>query len=385
MPNSKVESESKPKIFFPNLDGLRFFSFFLVFLSHIFFVDYTYISDSKWYQFVKFWFSSQGGLGVSFFFVLSGFLISYLLMAEKEYTGRIHVKSFYIRRALRIWPLYYFCVFFGFVIFPILKRKFGQIPDETADPILCSLFLNNFNALKNGPPDASVLSVLWSVAIEEQFYFIWPLLFYITPPKRYVYLFCIVILISIIFRAFFGAKGVDIDLHSLGVISDMAIGGLGAYLALNSKKVLAFFENCSPILCLIPYLAVVVYVGTYRIGLSVSPLLGVFNRIIPATFFIWIILEQNYCKRSFFKISQLKFISTLGKYTYGLYCLHTIAILVTLTILRKFGLNKSSKEILLLQMPIAMALSILMSYISFTYYESWFLKFKDKFAFVVKG
>lgn len=177
-------TDSKPKIFFPNLDGLRFFSFFLVFLSHVFFVDYEDISNLPWYRAMKFVFFSQGHLGVSFFFVLSGFLISYLLMVEKNHTGKIHVWSFYIRRALRIWPLYYFCVFFGFVIFPLLKIKFGQIPNETANPILCSLFLNNFNTIINGPPDASVLSVLWSVAIEEQFYLVWPVLFYFTPKNN---------------------------------------------------------------------------------------------------------------------------------------------------------------------------------------------------------
>jgi len=376
-------AESKPKIFFPNLDGLRFFSFFLVFLSHVFFVDYKSISQEGWYRVMRYCFFTQGGLGVSFFFVLSGFLISYLLMVEKDYTGRIHVGLFYVRRALRIWPLYYFCVFFGFVIFPILKRKFGQVPDETADPILCSLFLNNFNTIKHGPPDASVLSVLWSVAIEEQFYLVWPVLFFFTSKKNYVYLFSSVIAISIIYRAFnFGSQ--DLDIHTLGVISDMAMGGLGAYLALNSKKMLSSIKNCNPWISLIPYICTCIYVLTYRYGEEYR-VLEALNRIIPSIFFIWIILEQNFSERSFFKISQLKIISTLGKYTYGLYCLHMIAILITISVLRKFGLNKHSWEIILIQMPLAMALSIAISIFSYKYYESWFLKFKDKFAFVVKG
>jgi peptidoglycan/LPS O-acetylase OafA/YrhL len=384
IPEVRNENEPKPKVFFPNLDGLRFFSFFLVFLSHSFFVDYDYIARAAWYKNMKFIFFTQGWLGVSFFFVLSGFLISYLLMAEKNHTGRIHVISFYIRRALRIWPLYYFCVFFGFVIFPILKRKFGQVPDETADPILCSLFLNNFNAIKNGPPDASVLSVLWSVAIEEQFYLVWPVLFYFTPRKNFVYLFCAVILTCIAYRILHMSTDVE-DFNTLAVISDMAIGGLGAYFSINSKRFMAYLEKSNPFVNLIPYLAIAVYVLTYRYFISVSALFIIFNRVILASFFIWIILEQNYCKRSYFKVSQLKVISTLGKYTYGLYCLHMIAILITLTVVRKFGLNKHSWEIILIQVPFAFGLSIVISYLSYTYYESWFLKFKDKFAFVVRG
>ncbi|MBK9660881.1 MAG: hypothetical protein IPO68_13465 [Chitinophagaceae bacterium] len=63
----------KPKIFFPNLDGLRFFSFLIVFLSHIFNTDKEYIKNESWYQFFKGQLFMDGDLGVSFFFVLSGF------------------------------------------------------------------------------------------------------------------------------------------------------------------------------------------------------------------------------------------------------------------------------------------------------------------------
>ncbi|MBP8115058.1 MAG: acyltransferase, partial [Chitinophagaceae bacterium] len=145
----------KEKIFFPNLDGLRFFSFIIVFFSHIFATQYDYIKEEGWYQLFKGRLFGDGDMGVSFFFVLSGFLITYLLIKEKQLTGKVHISSFYIRRTLRIWPLYYFCVLFGFIAFPVLKSAFGQVPNETADPFLCSIFLNNFNAIYNGPPDSS--------------------------------------------------------------------------------------------------------------------------------------------------------------------------------------------------------------------------------------
>src|SRR5260221_9169985 len=152
-------ASAKQKIFFPNLDGLRFFSFLVVFFSHIFYTESDHIKNESWYKIFKGRLFSDGDIGVSFFFVLSGFLITYLLIKEKEFTGKVDISSFYIRRTLRIWPLYYFCVFFGFVIFPILKSYFGKVPNETADPVLCSIFLNNFNAVFNGPPDSSVLTV----------------------------------------------------------------------------------------------------------------------------------------------------------------------------------------------------------------------------------
>jgi len=371
----------KEKIFFPNLDGLRFFSFLAVFFSHIFVTQYEHIREESWFKFFKGRIFYDGDLGVSFFFVLSGFLITYLLVKEKEFTGNVHISSFYIRRALRIWPLYYFCVFFGFIIFPLLKTAFGQTPNETADPILCSIFLNNFNHVFNGLPDASVLSVLWSVAIEEQFYLLWPILFYIIPSRFYIYIFIIIIIGSIAFRAAYVDR--QIDLLTLGVISDMAIGGLGAYLTIANIKFLKKLERSNKLFNLIPYVVVIIFL-LYRQELFSTTFLVIIKRIIISFFFAWIILEQNFCKNSLFKISRLKIITKLGKYTYGLYCLHTIAILVVISILEKLGLNKHSWQILVLQIPLAMFLSIVFSYFSFTYFESFFLKLKDRFAYIVK-
>ena len=92
------------KVFFPNLEGLRFFAFFVVFINHAF-ASLGYYNPSKTFVFVRTHFLLNGNLGVSFFFVLSGFLITYLLLKEKELTGKINIKNFYLRRVLRIWPL----------------------------------------------------------------------------------------------------------------------------------------------------------------------------------------------------------------------------------------------------------------------------------------
>ncbi|MBK6992781.1 MAG: acyltransferase [Chitinophagaceae bacterium] len=381
--STEVVSAKKEKIFFPNLDGLRFFSFIIVFFSHIFATQYDYIKEEGWYQVFKGRLFGDGDMGVSFFFVLSGFLITYLLIKEKQLTGKVHISSFYIRRTLRIWPLYYFCVLFGFIAFPVLKSAFGQVPNETADPFLCSIFLNNFNAIYNGPPDSSILSVLWSVAIEEQFYLLWPILFYLASPKQYKFIFLGVIIISIIYRTVYINQA--LDLLTLGVISDMAIGGLGAYLSIASISFLLKMEKIPGWVHLIPYI-VTGFLIYYRKDLfhNGNMIMTVFQRLIVSFFFIWIILEQNFSKRSLFKISNLKTISKLGKYTYGLYCLHTLALLVVATGLAKLGINKHSWQLWLIELPVALALSIFLSYISYHYFEKRFLKLKDRFAFIVK-
>src|SRR6516225_9567914 len=93
-----------PKVFFPNLDGLRFIAFFMVFLQHGFAQPIDKLGAALGLPTtLTRWPHDTGGLGVSFFFVLSGFLITYLILTEVKSTGRLDVIAFYIRRTLRIW------------------------------------------------------------------------------------------------------------------------------------------------------------------------------------------------------------------------------------------------------------------------------------------
>jgi len=372
----------KNKIFFPNLDGLRFFSFLLVFFAHSFSTENELIKQATWYKIIKIRMFSDGDIGVSFFFVLSGFLISFLLLKENEYTNKIHIRSFYIRRLLRIWPLYYFVVFFGFIIFPILKSYFGQTPNETANPVLCSLFLNNFDRIYNGSPDASIIAILWSVAIEEQFYLIWPILFLIIPKKYFGFIFIIVLLLSTLFRIFF-VHLTNIDLHTFGVITDMAIGGLGAYLIINNIKFQNKIETFPRKIIVLLYILILVYIF-FKNEIFASSIMQILKRIIMGSTFVLIILEQNFAKESLFKVGNFKIISKLGKYTYGLYCLHGIAILISITILNKLSLNQNSLQIWLIELPLSFILSIIFSWVSYHYFESFFLKLKDKFSYISK-
>ena len=120
--------------------GCGFYAFFLFFF-HSFHTENVLIKGSKFYLFFEKHLFGNGNLGVNFFFVLSGFLITYLLIEEKKLNGQIDIKKFCLRRALRIWPMFYFCVGFGFFIFPILKTAFGQTPNEISQKIQSNLKL----------------------------------------------------------------------------------------------------------------------------------------------------------------------------------------------------------------------------------------------------
>tara|TARA_B110000971_G_scaffold216439_1_gene251456 strand:- start:1169 stop:1867 length:699 start_codon:yes stop_codon:yes gene_type:complete len=223
------------KIYSENLDGLQFLCFLSVFFYHSFHTDNELIKSSGLYIFFQKDIFGNGNLGVNFFFVLSGFLITYLLIEEKKLNGQIDIKKFWLRRALRIWPLFYFCIGFGFFIFPILKTAFGQIPNETASLFSYLTFINNFDFIDKVPPDASVLGVLWSVAIEEQFYLVWPIILYLLPIKKYWIPFVIIIVTSIIYR-YFNQSFLLHELHTLSCIGDMAIGAFGAWLVLENAR-----------------------------------------------------------------------------------------------------------------------------------------------------
>src|ERR1700733_9049748 len=112
---------STPKVFFPNLDGLRTIAFLMVFFQHGFLSSFAYLHIHNTFLQHSINMICDGETGVSIFFVLSGFLITYLLLAEADRYGKIHPGYFYIRRILRIWPLYYIVITFVFFGYPWLK------------------------------------------------------------------------------------------------------------------------------------------------------------------------------------------------------------------------------------------------------------------------
>jgi peptidoglycan/LPS O-acetylase OafA/YrhL len=120
------------------------------------------------------WISGNGWMGVDLFFVLSGFLITRILLDTKQ--SERFFRNFYARRCLRIWPLYYSVLLFMFVIVPILRPSEAHAVFDTrsspwwAYPFFLQNFLVPIPSMATGP-----LGVTWSLAVEEQFYLLWPL------------------------------------------------------------------------------------------------------------------------------------------------------------------------------------------------------------------
>lgn len=140
---------------FASLDGLRAISLVTVLLAHL-----GGTSGFPWSRAPFGW----GLLGVKVFFVISGYLITSLLMAEHTRTGRISLKSFYVRRTLRIFPAFY--VFVGCIA---LLEALGVVSLRGGDMAAAATYTMNFHADR-----AWWLGHTWSLSVEEQFYLLWP-------------------------------------------------------------------------------------------------------------------------------------------------------------------------------------------------------------------
>ena len=211
------------KIYFKNLDALRFMAAFAVMGEHI--TRSFYFPDTPWKNAFIILLSMDGTgaeMGVSFFFVLSGFLISYLLIEEFENTGTLQVKQFYIRRTLRIWPLYFITLFIGFVIHPVLDKSLIEL----ANWKMYATFLTNFDHIYSNWPQSGILGVQWSLAVEEQFYLLWPLLIFMLLPRKRLFPVILIALIgfSLVYKLSGGHK-----YHTLTCLAPLMTGSLLAY------------------------------------------------------------------------------------------------------------------------------------------------------------
>ncbi|MEX1189206.1 MAG: acyltransferase [Bacteroidia bacterium] len=382
----------KPIRYFEHLDTLRFIAFFSVFALHVTFMN-AYFNGSSWYQWISTSLIRNGDLGVNFFFVLSGFLITNLLLKEQDGTGKIHISSFYARRFLRIWPLYFAVVIIGFIILPgILSLSSGAAPFA---PEYMSIptnrwwyyvsFLANFDIIYNAYP-SPILAVLWSVSVEEQFYIFWPLLLTLVPRKLLMPALFSVLIGAAVFRYFNWESAVTIRFHTLSCFSDISMGALLAYGLVNSEKLRLYFALMPRQTIVFPYIAalILIIIRETTYGPLFYPIAGWVVAIEPAlfsAFFAFVIAEQHYSKESFVKFGRFKLLSKWGKLSYGMYCLHLVAIWLVIWAFKLGGFqpDPQSPWVFLVQIILSFALTVILATISYRFFESPFLKLKERF------
>jgi peptidoglycan/LPS O-acetylase OafA/YrhL len=208
----------------PQLDAVRGVAI-LVVMMHNISLKYSVFHSQKLF--------SNGWMGVDLFFVLSGLLITGILLDTKQSEG--YFKNFYVRRCLRIWPLYYSLIFFMFVVVRFLNRSEFQAVVRTSSPWWAfPLFLQNF-LLPVSTDAAGPLGVTWSLAIEEQFYLIWPLIVQFCSAHQLRRICIAVMCISPALRYYLSLRHVNLYTNVFCRLDGLMAGALIALLVRSDK------------------------------------------------------------------------------------------------------------------------------------------------------
>ena len=379
MAETALDPTPANKVSYPRLDALRALCFLAVFTIHNFISTDPAMLEHPVIVLLRDHLFVSGGLGVNVFFVLSGFLITGLLLRERELTGRIHVPHFWLRRVLRIWPLYFFCVFFGFVLFPALKSLGGQVPHESAEPWFYLVFAGNFDVLLHGTPDATVLFMLWSVSVEEQFYAFWPLLLLVIGRRGAPFLFVAVMLFALVFGLVADDPGA-VYLHTFSCISDLAMGALAAWWLTRTGQRERIAAWPAWTIVLIHVLFIVHFftrVPMVLQGFHPAPM-----RLVTSSLAALIILTQSVWTGRACMLPTAGVLPYLGRISYGLYCLHPIGCLISMQAMRMAGLQSSLFAVIVLQTAIAFSVTVALAAASYRSFELPFLQLKERFAVV---
>ncbi|MFD3191571.1 acyltransferase family protein [Sedimentitalea sp. HM32M-2] len=343
---------------FGSLDGLRFLCISAVIWHHT--LGSADLIDRS-ILFVR------GHVGVDFFFVLSGFLITTLLLREEAAKGRFSLRGFYWRRALRILPVYYLVV--GLAAFNEIVLK-GQTESLSLVPYYI-FFLSNFLTEHIG-----FLDPTWSLSVEEQYYLIWPALLLLLP-RRWIpaLLLALIGLHLLVFLGVFDRLGITAIpagplLIGLGDATEAILMGSLAALVLNSPTGFArlaplFRPRAMPWLCLgLLILALAAFPGALRGWPNL-----LVHGLMTATLISLVVREDN----GMAGLLKLRPIVRIGQVSYGIYLYHLFAHGVMLAVFTRFGLTGPG-----LFFFSYYALTFVIAEISFRSFEAWFQNLRHK-------
>lgn len=376
MTSKTMLSPQKSKYYFPNLDASRFWAFIPVYFTHCFYSTNTTIINSNFYVFVQNHLK-LGLLGLDYFFVLSGFLITWIIIEEQKQTNKFSLKYFYVRRGLRIFPLYFLMVCIGFFIQYISRVYFDSAVNTLPNFLYFLSFTLNFYIIENGKEFLFFLVFFWSVSVEEQFYVFWSLcLKYLS--KYLKVIASTMIIVSVVFRIYFLDNDDQLVFNTLSSIANFGCGALLAYYCFNFPSLRESISNITKKTILFVYVLFAISLIFYN-QIFCYPVTIVLERFIFSILFCFIIAEQVYCKNSFFKLGKNKFFDFFGKLSFGLYCYHGLIITLYIKLMGNSFLLSNNFWVLFIAPTIILVATLLASLASFNLFEKRFLKLKRQF------
>jgi peptidoglycan/LPS O-acetylase OafA/YrhL len=374
------------KVYLPNLNTLRAIAAIMVVVSHI--ELRKGIVGLKGLSTIMNW----GGIGVSLFFVLSGFLITYLLLLEKNTITSINVKDFYLRRIFRIWPLYFLIISFVYLLIPYILPEYyiSESSRFSIKSILYNVFfLTNFSLVLKLTP--LIISTIWSIGIEEQFYIIWPWVMRLKE-KSYIKLILFFILIIPMGKIFLIFINKIFHNHFIEILSKvvtttrfdcMAIGAFFGVLAFSKQIKIGKIDInynmfCSKKIQIISYLLLFSIFLISHFTTLANPF---FNFALYPTLFAICILNLSTNPKTIINLEN-KITNYIGLISYSIYLNHMIVLYLLFPVLKPLISHYSVIVQGVIIYPITLVIVFLVSHITYNFYEKQFLKLKHKFSHV---
>jgi len=360
----------------PVLDGIRGLAITAILLRHIAYVFQAHGPISRWLQPIP----QFGSWGVDLFFVLSGFLITGILLETKTATNR--TISFYGRRVLRIFPLYYLVLailLVGRYVSPWIQYA-GNL-HGAADHLAFLFYLQNFYPLwHSGAYGLPALGHFWSLAVEEQFYLLWPLVVWKLPPRSLVKICALGLLMTLALRLILVPKfGAGIWVFALtptradGLFVGAALAAILATKGKFPKPLIIGMATVGSMLLL----AVPIFVPArelWETG-SLMAVIGITGIALCSGALIAFCL--TYSESPLTRLFQTACLRNLGKYSYGIYVIHATIYYAGETFLSSRGRQWPYPTPLALAYAVTLiSVSYGLAWLSYHYYESWFLGLK---------
>jgi len=358
----------RERFYRPELDCLRFFAFFAVFIYHTLSDDPAYYS-ARHVPFGTLIASaaSAGRFGVDLFFLLSAYLITELLLRELEQFGKVDLGAFYLRRILRIWPLYFFGILIAVLLPLVDPAEYFPLKYGLAFVLMSGNWLITF-----GLPAQSLMMSLWSVSFEEQFYLLWST--FISRTRRaqsLLYASAVLLLTATLARLILlgHARAVQSEVliftNTLTRLDPLALGIATAVLLRKKRIALAWITRLALLLagCTL-WLAAGHY---YSLALSFM-LLGYPAMAVGALLIFLSVLGSSLAPR---------WLRYLGKISYGLYVFHDLALALSVKIM---GGYVHSLRLFAVYWLLGLSMTILTAAFSYRFLESPFLRLKERFT-----
>ncbi len=345
------------KTHIPALDGLRGIAILLVILFHTF-------------HFMLGW------CGVDLFFVLSGFLITGSLLETKHEPH--YFKNFWIKRVLRIFPLYYLVL-----LLILVPKDVFDVDTVSYSSWSYWFYIQNWLYVYTGlfPDGKATLNHFWSLAIEEQFYFFFPFIVKYTPKKNFIAVLLLFIAIAIGFRYYyFAVNNIGYYVATTSRLDALGIGAMLAYLVREYKYLLEKYVH----IVFYSALSYIIFAFVINPDLHFSnPFIATLGLTAFAFLFACILIFSisNFKNNSISFIFSHKYLKFIGKIAYGLYIFHWILYVFIKPPLEKIIFENIHLVIVskVITSSIIFIISVLLAHLSYHYFEKRIMGLKKVF------